>query len=101
MAALSLRGYWRTLSVRMAWNPAIRITRLTTSASTGRRMKRSVNDFMRLAVAGFRGRFDFRREFVVLDDARTIAKLEQTRTRHLVTRLQTTDHADKIPARAP
>ena len=33
--------------IRMAWNPAIRITRLTTIASTGRRMKRSVKDFMR------------------------------------------------------
>src|SRR5512134_796150 len=42
MAAFSLRGYCRTLSERMAWRPPIRTTRLTTSASTGRRMKRSV-----------------------------------------------------------
>ena len=41
--AFSLRGYWRTLSVRMAWKPAMMITRLTTIASTGRRMKMSVN----------------------------------------------------------
>lgn len=33
------------LSVLIAWSPAIRMTRLTTRASTGRRMKMSVNDF--------------------------------------------------------
>ena len=44
--ALSLRGYCRTLTERMAWMPAMMITRLTTRASTGRRMNRSVNDFM-------------------------------------------------------
>src|SRR5437868_15384560 len=43
MAAFSLRGYWRTFSERIACTPAIRIRRLTTSATTGRRMKRSVN----------------------------------------------------------
>src|SRR5437763_944846 len=43
---MSLRGYWRTLIVRIACKPAIRITKLTTNASTGRLMKRSVNDFM-------------------------------------------------------
>src|SRR5438477_7827780 len=43
---MSLRGYWRTLMVFIACNPAMRITKLTTNASTGRRMKRSVNDFM-------------------------------------------------------
>src|SRR6266545_1779361 len=43
MAAFSLRGYWRTLIDRIAWRPAITITRFTTIASTGRRMKRSVN----------------------------------------------------------
>src|SRR5438046_3277539 len=46
MAAISLRGYWRTLIVFIACKPAMRITKLTTSASTGRLMKRSVNDFM-------------------------------------------------------
>src|SRR6516225_5506514 len=45
IAAFSLRGYWRTLTERMAWKPAIRITRFTTIASTGRRMKISVKDF--------------------------------------------------------
>src|SRR5947209_19469954 len=41
--AFSLRGYWRTLSERIACTPAITMIRLTTSARTGRRMNRSVN----------------------------------------------------------
>ena len=40
---MSLRGYCRTLSERIDCSPAIRMTRLTTIASTGRRMKRSVS----------------------------------------------------------
>src|SRR5262245_9703025 len=40
---MSLRGYWRTLSDRMDCSPAMRMTRLTTMASTGRRTKRSVS----------------------------------------------------------
>src|ERR1700692_2888112 len=47
IAAMSLRGYCRTLIVFIACNPAMRMTKLTTIASTGRRIKRSVNDFMR------------------------------------------------------
>src|SRR5439155_7233409 len=43
MAAFSLRGYWRTLSERIACTPAMAMIRLTTMAMTGRRMKRSVN----------------------------------------------------------
>ena len=46
IVAFSLRGYWRTVRFRMAWTPAMTITRFTTSARMGRRMKRSVNDFM-------------------------------------------------------
>ena len=40
--AMSLRGNWRTLSERIDCNPAMRITRLTTIARTGRLTKRSV-----------------------------------------------------------
>ena len=43
MTAMSLRGYCRTLSARIDCKPAIRMTRLTTIARTGRFMKRSVN----------------------------------------------------------
>ena len=48
--AFSLSGYCRMLSERMACKPAIKMIRLTTVASTGRRMKISVKDFMRAAV---------------------------------------------------
>ena len=41
--AMSLRGYCLTLSARIDCSPAIRITRLTTIARTGRLTKRSVN----------------------------------------------------------
>src|SRR5450631_3161676 len=41
-AEFSLRGYWRTFRVRIACRPAMMMTRLTTTASTGRRMKTSV-----------------------------------------------------------
>src|SRR6476660_4672951 len=40
---MSLRGYCRTFNVFTACNPAMRMTKLTTIASTGRLMKRSVN----------------------------------------------------------
>src|SRR6266536_2851652 len=40
---MSLRGNCRTESDRMAWSPAIRMTRLTTIARTGRLTKRPVN----------------------------------------------------------
>src|SRR5262245_64694045 len=43
ITAMSLRGYWRTLRERIDWSPAMRMTRLTTIARTGRLMKRSVN----------------------------------------------------------
>jgi len=41
----------------LAWMPAIKITRLTTMARTGRRMNRSVNDFMgqQIQASGGRG----------------------------------------------
>src|SRR4030095_8280381 len=57
MDAISLRGYCRTFRPpnppslgkrigNIALDPAIRITNETTIASTGRLMKRSVNDFI-------------------------------------------------------
>ena len=49
--AMSLRGYCRTLSERIACNPAIRMTRFTTIASTGRLTNKSVN-FMQTPNAG-------------------------------------------------
>jgi len=40
---MSLRGYCRTLKERIDCSPAIKITRLTTTANTGLLMKMSVN----------------------------------------------------------
>ena len=53
--ALSSFGYWRTLSERIACSPAMMITRLTTIARTGRRMKMSVNFMGASAVLRARG----------------------------------------------
>ncbi len=50
--AMSLRGYCRTLSARIDCSPARRMTRLTTTASTGRRTKRSVNFIYRSSGRG-------------------------------------------------
>src|SRR6188472_3823673 len=47
---MSLRGYCRTFNVFIACNPAMRMTKLTTIASTGRLMKRSVNDVISLTI---------------------------------------------------
>src|ERR1700731_2732100 len=79
IAAMSLRGYWRTLSVFIACKPAIRITKLTTMASTGRLMKRSVNDFMSILwsrIDRFRIQLRLRREIVVDYHRHSIAQLE-------------------------
>ena len=46
MVALCRAGYCRTGSETSAVAPTIRMSRLTTIASTGRRMNRSVNDVM-------------------------------------------------------
>jgi hypothetical protein len=40
--AFSICGYWRMTSLLNAWKPSRTISRLTTVASTGRRMKGSV-----------------------------------------------------------
>ena len=44
--AFSLSGYWRTLNECQALSPAMTINRLTTVASTGRRINRSVKLFI-------------------------------------------------------
>src|SRR5450759_4022367 len=87
-AALSLRGYCRTTKVRIAWNPAIRITRFTTRARTGRLMNRSVKDFMAATrgstIRRARRQFVFRRQLVVLDHRHTVAQLEDAGTHNAV-----------------
>src|ERR1017187_5989768 len=103
-AALSLRGYCRTTRVRIAWTPAIRITRFTTSASTGRRMNRSVKDFMGapggLTVGRTGGQVVLRRQVVVLDHGHAVAELEDARADNVIPGLEARLHAHVVPARA-
>src|ERR1035441_663349 len=103
-AALSLRGYCRTTRVRIAWTPAIRITRFTTRASTGRRMNRSVKDFMGapggLTVGRAGRQVALRSQVVVLDHGHAIAELEDARTDNTLPGLEARLDAHKVAARA-
>src|ERR1700736_6033535 len=93
---MSLRGYWRTLIVLIACKPAMRMTKLTTIASTGRLMKRSVNDFMSiLAVVDLASRVHrrgihlrFGREIVVDCHGHAVAQFENARAHHRFARFQ-------------
>src|SRR6185295_7148149 len=97
MTAMSLRGYCRTLSERMACKPAIRTTRLTTIARTGRLTKRSVNllfihrpfywSAVRLpssVVVGLGSRIVAGLDLVVDADGGAVAQLERARRHHLL-----------------
>src|SRR3954468_7054618 len=83
---MSLRGYCRTFNDETACRPAIRITRLTTSARTGRRMKRSVKVFTRGGSTVGRFRFQFRlgRELVVDDPGHAVAQFEDAGAHNLL-----------------
>src|SRR3954467_9786819 len=69
MVALSSFGYCRTLSDRIACNPAMMITRLTTMARTGLRMKVSVNFMAPSAILRVRGELGRNLDVVVHDHA--------------------------------
>src|SRR5215472_9726235 len=100
MVALSSLGYWRTLRVRMAWSPAMMITRLTTMARTGRLMKRSVN-FMAApsVVRGVRSELWVQLHVVVHRDAHAVASLERTGGPALLARLHPVENRHEIAAR--
>src|SRR4029077_6391163 len=87
--AISLRGYCRTLSERIDCRPAIRITKLTTIARTGRFMNKSVNFMLcpRLAIRRFRSWIVLRLNLIVDCDGSAIAQLEHARGHHLVPRI--------------
>src|SRR5690242_14099461 len=83
--AISLRGYCRTLRERMDCRPAIRITRLTTIASTGLLTKISVNFIgLSLAVLGFGSRTISRLNLVVDLNSGAVAEFEDAGRHHLV-----------------
>src|SRR6266850_8212632 len=99
---MSLRGYWRTLIVFIACNPAMRMTKLTTIASTGRLMKRSVNDFMSifsLRIHWRRVHLRLRREFVVDRHRHSVAQFENSRAHDGLVGFQAIDNRHKIAAR--
>src|SRR5436190_18644470 len=93
---MSERGNCRTLSERIAWSPAIRITRFTTSASTGRRTKRSVS-FM-LAVLRLGGGVVPGLHLVVDDDGGAGAELEHARAHDFLPGLDAGDDGDLVAA---
>src|SRR5262245_36467743 len=99
---MSLRGYWRTLSERTDQSPAIRITRLTTTARTGRRTKTSVKR-MALAsvVLGLRVRLVRGLHLVVDPDGGAAAKLEGPRAHDLGPGRDARQHGDLVAARRP
>src|SRR5262245_4554239 len=101
---MSLRGYCRTDSVRIDWIPAMRITRLTTIARTGRLMKRSVN-FMGpgspSAVHGVRRRVVAGLRLVVDLDGRAVAQLEHPRGHDLLAGLEPREDRDLVAAAGP
>src|SRR5436190_6424536 len=82
---MSLRGYWRTLSERIACRPAIRITRLTTIARTGRLMKRSV---IFISCPRFGLRIVRRLYFVVDFDGSAVTQLKHSRAYHFIARIK-------------
>ena len=79
---MSLRGNCRTESERIDCSPAIRMTRLTTIARTGRRMKRSVN-FIQLSSGLGAGLFAGL-DLVVDLDRGAVAELEDARGHDLL-----------------
>src|ERR1700733_5579090 len=97
--ALSSFGYWRTLSERIACRPAMMITRLTTIARTGLRMKMSVNFIVASPVLGMRRHLRIQLHVVVLDDAGAVAQLERAVGDDLLAGLHAVDHGDEIAAR--
>src|SRR5437868_6554250 len=108
---MSLRGYCLTTKPPRPWrfgnrigsnavDPAIRITKLTTRARTGRRMKRSVNDLMTvLRIRGLRVQLRFWREIVVNHHRHSVAQLEHPGADDLLTVLKSLRDRNEIAPR--
>src|SRR5262247_2271318 len=95
--AMSLRGYCRTLNARIDCSPAMRITRLTTIARTGRLTKRSVRRILTV-LRLWRG-LVCRLNLVVDENGCTVTELEDTGTDHLFSGLDAGQNCDLIAAR--
>src|SRR5258708_12917651 len=95
---MSLRGYWRTLSERMDCRPAMRMTRLTTTARTGRLTKRSVN--FTSVVLGLGCRVVGRPHLVIHVHGGPVAQLEHAGGRHFLARAEAGEDGHLVPAGA-
>src|ERR1700733_4885358 len=95
--ALSSFGYCRTLSDRIDCSPAMMMTRLTTIANTGRRMKMSVNFIAGpSAVDRMGSELGVRLHVVVHDDTGPVSQLERTGDDDVLTGVHTVDDGDEI-----
>src|SRR5437773_1157624 len=97
--AISLRGYCRTVRARIDCSPAIRITRFTTIASTGRLTNKSVNRIS--TVLGLRSRFVGGLNLVIDENGGAVSKFKDSRGDDLFLRFDTRKNCDLIPARGP
>src|SRR5262245_51241072 len=95
--AMSLRGYCRTLRARIDCRPAMRITRLTTIARTGRLTNKSVNRI--LTILRFRSRLVLRLNLVVDNNGRAVAKFEDSGGDDFFSRFDSFNDGDLIAAR--
>src|SRR3954467_6582833 len=98
ICAFSLRGYWRTFSDLIAWTPAIRIRRLTTSATTGRLMNRSVNFICASAVHGLGRDLGARSQIVPHHHGHPVAQLEGAAAHHVLAGLKPGEHRHQVAA---
>src|SRR5512142_333070 len=100
ISAFSLRGYCRALRVRIAWTPAMTMTRLTTTAMTGRRMKRSVNFMVAPSSVLGRPRGEQRlgREGVVHGHRRAVPQLEGAARDDRLALAEPGGHRDEVPS---
>src|SRR5262245_57705304 len=96
--AFSLFGYWRTLRERSACNPAIKISRLTTIATTGRRMKRSVSFIGASGLGRVRRGRHLGREVVPHHHRDVVSQLERPGADHDLAGFEPGEHGDKIAA---
>src|SRR4051794_40349685 len=96
----SVLGYWLTGRPDSARSPSTTISRLTTIASTGRRMKMSVK-FMRRASLFLRLRVRVvgRLDAVVHRDRRAVLQLVLPAAHHHLAGLQALDDGDLVAAR--
>src|SRR5206468_4167492 len=99
MAAFSLRGYWRTLSERIACTPAMTMMRFTTMARTGRRMNRSVIFILRSARSAIDrvgGELGGGRQIVAHHHGAAVPQLERSARHHRLARGEARSHRHQI-----